>query len=118
MTTFEKQKILDQLQSLKTLPQVKEVKALKKRLEKELERINETIKPEKIEVSKEEKQIIANARRSSHMKKKWNYVRQIYFNYPEISENYGLREIFLMYSKRRKGQKIPIDDVYWQNPSL
>lgn len=118
MITFEKQKILDQLQSLKNLPQVKEVKALRKRLEQELERLNETIKPEKKEIPKEEKQIIANARRSSYMKKKWNYVRQIYFNYPEISEKYGLREIYSMYSKRRKGQKVPISDVYWQNPSL
>ena len=117
MTTFEKEKILEQIESLKNLPQIKEVKALRKRLEQELERLADKIKPEIAEIPKEEKQIQANIKRSSFMKKKWNYLRQIYSNYPEIRKNYGLREIFSMYSKRKKGQKIPIGDVYWQYPS-
>ncbi len=117
MTTFEKEKILEQLDSLKNLPKIKEVKALRKRLEKELEKFAEKVKPLPKEISKEEKQIQANLRRSLFMKKKWNYVRQIYFNYPEISEKYGLREIYSMYSKRRRGEDVPIGDVYWENPS-
>lgn len=122
MATFEKEKILEQLESLKNLPQIKEVKALRKRLEVELERFVEKVKPEKellefVEIVKEQKRINANVKRSSYMKKKWNYIRQIYFNYPEVSKNYGLRDIFSMYSKRKKGEKIPIGDVYWQNPS-
>lgn len=122
MATFEKEKILEQLESLKNLPQIKEVKALKKRLKVELERFVEKVKPEKelpefVEIAKEQKRINANVKRSSFMKKKWNYIRQIYSNYPEIRKNYGLRAIFSMHSKRKKGQKIPIGDVYWQNPS-
>jgi hypothetical protein len=122
MANFEKEKILDQLESLKNLPQVKEVRALKKRLELELQRLEEKIKPEKVipeftEIVKEQKRINANVRRSSFMKKKWNYIRQIYSNYPEIRKSYGLRAIFSMYSKRKKGENIPIGDVYWQNPS-
>jgi len=122
MANFEKEKILEQLGSLKNLPQIKEVKALKKRLELELERITEKIEPEKsipdfTEITKEQKRINANVRRSSFMKKKWNYIRQIYSNYPEVRKNYGLRAIFVMYSKRKKGENIPIGDVYWQNPS-
>ena len=118
MASFDKDKLSKQIKVLSDLPQIKEVKALKKRLERELERLTEKIKPEKKEIPKEEKQILANARRSSYMKKKWNYIRQIYFNYPEISEKYGLREIYSMYSKRKKGQDVPIGDVYWQTPSL
>lgn len=117
MATFKKEKILEQIESLKNLPQIKEVKALRKRLEQELERLTERVKPEITEIPKEEKQIQANIKRSRFMKKKWNYLRQIYSNYPEIRKTHGLREIFSMYSKRKKGQKIPIGDVYWQNPS-
>src|SRR5438445_5568196 len=122
MTNFEKEKILELLNYLKNIPQAKEVKALKKRLEVELLRLAEKIKPEKelpefVEIAKEQKRINANVKRSSFMKKKWNYIRQIYFNYPEIRKNYSLRAIFSMYSKRKKGEKIPIGDVYWQNPS-
>ena len=122
MTDFKKEKIIEQLESLRALPQVKEVRQLKKRLELELERITEKIKPEQVipeftEIAKEQKRINANVRRSNFMKKKWNYIRQIYGNYPEVRKNYGLRAIFSMYSKRKKGEKIPIGDVYWQNPS-
>jgi ABC-type Zn uptake system ZnuABC Zn-binding protein ZnuA len=117
MTKFDKEKIVEQLESLKNLPQIKEVKSLRKRLEKELEKLADKIKPEIAEIPKEQRQIQANIKRSGYMKKKWNYIRQLYANYPEIRKQYGLRDIFQMYSKRKKGQKIPIGDVYWQNPS-
>lgn len=122
MTNFERNKILEQLNSLRNLPQIKEVKALKKRLQQELERLEEKRKlvkaiPEFTEIAKEQKKINANVKRSRFMKKKWNYIRQIYSNYPEIRKTHGLRAIFSMYSKRKKGEKIPISDVYWQNPS-
>lgn len=117
MTNNEIKKIEKILRDLSTLKQFKEVKALKKKLTQDLDKITKKEKPAIQKVSTQEKQILANARRSSFMKKKWNYIRQLYANYPEIRKQYGLREIFSMYSKRKKGQQIPIGDVYWQNPS-
>jgi GTPase len=123
MTKFDKEKILEQLKSLKKLPQVKEVKALKKRFELELQRLEEKIKPEKeiqefAEISKEQKRINANVKRSKYMKHGWGYLKQMYDNYPELRGQYKIKEIFSMYAKRRKGQKVPIGDVYWQTISL
>jgi len=117
MVKNEIKKIEKILRELSTLKQFKEVKALKKRLRKDLESITKKEKPIIPKVSSQEKQIQANERRSSFMKKKWNYIKQIYANYPEIREQYSLREIFQMYSKRKNGEQIPIGDVYWQNPS-
>ncbi|MGI0094396.1 MAG: hypothetical protein ACREA8_09870, partial [Nitrosotalea sp.] len=105
-----------QLESLKNLPKIKEVKALRKRLELELERLDKKIKPEIIP-PKEDKQKQANARRSSFMKGVWRVARLMYFNYPEIHEKYTIRDVFLMYFKRRRGGDVPIGDVYWQNIS-
>jgi hypothetical protein len=67
-----KEKILDQLESLKNLPRVKEVKALKKRLELELQKLEEKIKHDKVipeftEIAKEQREINANVRRSSSL---------------------------------------------------
>lgn len=123
MAKFDKEKIIEQLEFLKNLPQVKEVKALKKRFELELQRLEEKIKPKKeipefTEIIKEQKRINANVKRSNYMKHKWGYLKQIYDNYPEIREKYKIKELFSMYSRRRKGQKVPVGDVYWQNPSL
>lgn len=117
MTAFEKEKILKQLESLKNLPKIKEVKALRKRLELELKRLDKKIKPKTVPPSKDEKQKQANARRSSFMKGVWRVARLMYFNYPEIHENYTLRDVFRMYFKRRSGGDVPIGDVYWQNIS-
>lgn len=117
MTTFEKENVLKQL-GLKNLPKVKEVKALQKRLELELERLDRKIKPKIPKTTNEDKQKKANARRSSFMKGVWRVARLIYFNYPEIHKQYSIRDVFLMYFKRRSGGDVPIGDVYWQNISL
>ena len=117
MTNKEIKKIEKILKDLSTLKQFKEVKALKKKLILDLKRITKKVQPRAPKVPFEEKQIQANVKRSSYMKKKWNYVKQIYANFPEIRKQYGLREIFQMYSKRRAGESVPIGDVYWQNPS-
>jgi len=65
MTTFDKEKIIEQLRSLKNLPRIKEVKALRQRLERELERFTE--KPVIQEIPDKEISISANVRRSSKL---------------------------------------------------
>ena len=117
MVKIDKKKIEKLLKDLANLPQIKEVKALRKRFSQDLEKISKKEKPVITKVPDEEKIARANAKRSSYMKKKWNYIRQIYSNYPEVRKEHGLRELYSMYSKRKKGQDVPIGDVYWQNPS-
>ncbi|SHO47074.1 conserved hypothetical protein [Nitrosotalea sinensis] len=108
MVSFDKDKLAEQIESLKKLPQIKEVKALRQRLEKELGRF-------------EEKKIIrvkpivqsANLSRSSKLKKYHRYLRMIRDNFPNLKYS----DIRKQFSERRKGQESDIPDVIWQNPS-
>lgn len=118
MVLFDKDKLAEQLRALGELPQIKEVKALRQRLERELERLSEITKPVISQIPKQEIKNLANLRRSSLMKKKWNYIRQIWSNYPEIRDKHGLRELYSLYARRRRGEDISVPDVYWQNPSM
>lgn len=108
MAIFEKEKILEQLESLKNLPQVKEVKALRQRLEKELARF-EGIKPTLKEVSKSSR----GQKISQALKHHFRYLRLIRNNFPDLKWNDLRKE----YSKKRKGEESNIPDVVWQNPS-
>ena len=108
MVSFDKEKILDQLESLKNLPQVKEVKALRQRLEKELERLEEK-EPMVKEVSKSSR----DQKISQALKHHFRYLRLIRNNFPDLKWNDLRKE----YSKKRKGEESNIPDVVWQNPS-
>ena len=117
MVSFDLDKINSLLDELKSLPKIKEIRQLAKRLTREKEKLQPTIKPAVIPTTAEQRKLDANLRRSSIMKRKWNYIRQIWSNYPEIQKKFGLRDLFIQFHQRRKGQDVAVDDVFWQNPS-
>lgn len=48
------------------------------------------------------------------MKREWRYFEAIQENYlPDRSK----KEIRSLFSKRRKGMEVDVDDVVWRNPS-
>lgn len=108
MTKFDKEKILDQLENLKNLPKIKEVKALRHRLEKELKKF-EGIEPTVKQVSKSSR----GQKISQSLKHHFRYLRLIRNNFPDLKWN----ELRKEYSKKRKGDDSNIPDFVWQNPS-
>ena len=111
MVSLDVNKITEQLKALKNLPNLKEVVALRKRLQKEL--ATATARAEsKIEVIEFPK--VTRAKKiSMKMKKYHNYLRAIRNNFPDLSYS----EIRKAYSKKRKGQSSKVPDAVWQNPS-
>jgi len=108
LAIFDKNRILDQLESLKNLPQIKEVKALRQRLEKELARFEE-----KEPIVKEVSKSTRDQKISQALKHHFRYLRLIRNNFPDLKWIDLRRE----YSKKRKGEESNIPDVVWQNPS-
>lgn len=111
MTTFEKEKIIEQLGSLKNLPQIKEVKALRQRLERELERFAEKQVIEK--TSKNEVSVSTNVRRSSKLTRYWRYVRLVRDSFPNLK----IKTIRSELKRRHEQGDSEIPDAVWQNPS-
>src|SRR5207245_192037 len=112
MASIDKDKHDEQINTLKALPQVKEVRALIHRLEKELEKLTAKEIPV-TKPSNEEIKAKANARRSSRGKNYWRYVKLIRDNFPNIS----IAEIRRQYSQRRRGfdTDIPHPEYLCQN---
>ena len=111
MVSLDANKVREQLESLKDLPNLKEVVALRKRLEQELE-ILERQEESNIEVI--EFTGLSRAQKISRtLKKGFHYLRLIRNQFPEISWLDLRRE----FSRREKGQESKIPDVVWQNPS-
>jgi len=108
MVEFDKDKLAELLRALGDLPKIKEVRELKKRLEKELK-----IKPPKPRLSKETIKILGNEKRSAKQKRYWRYVKLIRDNFPNLPTN----EIRSQLKERRQGNKVDISDAIWQNPS-
>src|SRR5437879_4993374 len=108
MVTFDKDKLAEQIESLKKLPQIKEVKALRQRLEKEFSRFKkkETI-PIQLIIEK------TNLVRSSKLRKYHRFMRLIRDSFPNLKYS----EIRKQFSQRRQGQNVSIPDAVWQNPS-
>ena len=107
MVTLDKNKLSELLKTLKEFPQLREVKSLRKRLEKEEQKIIP-----KIRVI--EKQIIsANVRRSVKLERYWRYIKLIRDNFPNLTTN----QIRTQLKQRRQGQDVSIPDAIWQNPS-
>jgi len=108
MVSFDKDKLVEQIKALKELPQIKEVKSLIQRLEKEFARF-------------EKKEIIPiqpiiekpNLSRSTKLKKYHRYLRMIRDSFPNLKYS----DIRKQFSQRRKGLESDIPDVIWQNPS-
>lgn len=95
--------ILDQLKGIR----IKEAISLRKRLEKEKEKLV----PQEIEneIPKES----VNKKRSSKLSRYWQYVKLIRANFPNLKTS----EIRKQLKKRQQGQKTEIPDAIWQNPS-
>jgi len=111
MVSLDANKVREQLENLKNLPNLKEVVALRKRLVKELGILSKT-EESKIEVTVFPK--VSRAQKISRsLKKQFNYLRQIRNNFPDISWLELRRE----FSRRRKGLDSKIPDAVWQNPS-
>jgi len=100
---------LDQLlRTLKDLPRLREVQALKKRLQQEKKKIEKPIQP----ITPKPK-INANRNRSIKLQRYWRYVKLIRDNFPNLS----VKEIRQQLTRRQQGQPSKIPDAVWQNPS-
>ena len=97
--------ILDQLKGIR----IKEVLSLRKRLEKEKQKL--VPKDVKIKIPKQKES--ANQKRSSKLSRYWRYVKLIRDNYPHLKTS----EIRKQLKIRQQGQKTKIPDAVWQNPS-
>ena len=111
MVSFDVIKVREQIESLKNLPNIKEVIALRKRLQSELKTL-EVDNKSRIEVTEFPK-ITRSEKISRTLKKRFRYLRLIRNQFPEFSWLELRRE----FSRREKGLDSEIPDVVWQNPS-
>jgi len=116
LVEFDKDKLDELLRLLGSVPKIKEVKQLSKRLQKEIRKIKtKAITTPKVSV--EQRRIEANQKRSTFMKGVWDYAKLIFDNYPQLREKFTIRDLFSQYFARRRGEDVSISDVFWQNPS-
>ena len=116
MVKFDTDKLDELLKLLGSVPKLKEVKELSKRLLKEKKKIKtKSVTTPKVPV--EQKRIEANQKRSEFMKGVWDYAKLIFDNYPQLREKFTIRDLFSQYFARRRGEDVSISDVFWQNPS-
>ncbi|MDE1769023.1 MAG: hypothetical protein KGI28_00535 [Thaumarchaeota archaeon] len=111
MVDFTLDKLDEILGQLKKLPKIKEAINLRKRLEKEKEKLVPQVK--EITVPTIDKKIIANQKRSSKQKRNWHYAKLIRNYFPEKPILEIRREI----AKRKRGEGSSISDAVYQNPS-
>jgi len=101
-----RKKLLDRLNALKIFPNNNEVRILRARTQKALDRLE---KP-----TKKLKPKIHSNKRSAALKRHHRYIRLVRDNVPHLP--YGVvRELF---SKRKKGEGVSIPDAIWETPSL
>ena len=116
LVEFDKDKLDELLRLLGSVPKLKEVKQLSKRLQKEIRKLKtKSITIPKLSV--EQRRIEANQKRSTFMKGVWDYAKLIFDNYPQLREQFTIRDLFSQYFARRRGEDVSISDVFWQNPS-
>jgi len=109
---FNIDKLDELLDQLKSLPKIKEVTALRKRLEQEKEKLV-TPQPEPA-VSREEKIKSRNQKIAQGQKKHHRFIRLIFDN---LNGKIPYRKIQAEFKKRRQGQPSEISDAIWFNPS-
>ena len=99
-------KLLKRIDALKLFPNNNEVRILRSRTQKALERLEKqtevTVPPEP-KVSK----------RSSSLEKYHRYIRLIRDNFPDLK----YLDIRRQFGKRKRGGIVSIPDAVWQNPS-
>ena len=108
MVKFDIDKLGEILNSLKKIPNIKEVRELRKRLQKEQKRITKPVVP-KIIIPK----VDSNVKRSTKLQRYWRYVKLIRDNFPNLKTN----EIRSQLKQRQQGNEVDIPDAVWQNPS-
>ena len=108
MVDFTLDKLDQLLRTLQGLPRLREVNALKKRLEKEKIKLEKPIKPI---ITKPK--VNANRNRSIKLQRYWRYVKLIRDNFPNLS----VIEIRKQLTLKTQGQETKIPDAVWQNPS-
>ncbi len=109
MVSFDLDKLKEQLENLKSFPNIKEVVALRKRLKKEIEK---TIPKIKVVVTPTPT-VSRNQKISLGLKKHFRYLRLIRDNFPDLT----FAQLRKEFSRRRKGLESEIPDAVWQNPS-
>ena len=112
MVEFTLDKVNEILKQLKGL-RIKEAVSLRKRLQKEKQKLVPKQKPIKDEISIQQKKQIANQKRSIKQKRNFRFARQIRNFFPEMSILDIRREI----AKRKRGEPSSIPDAVFQNPS-
>ncbi len=108
MVDFTIDKLDQLLRTLKGLPRLREIQALKKRLQQEKKKLQKQIKPI---ITKPK--VIANRNRSVKLSRYWRYVKLIRDNFPNLS----VKEIRQQLTQRQQGSQTQIPDAVWQNPS-
>ena len=106
MVSFDKDKLSVQIKALGDLPQIKEVRLLRHRLQRELERLTKQEIETETAISKPDT-------RSGKLKKYHSYLRMIRDSFPNLKYS----QIRKQFAERRKGQETDIPDAIWQNPS-
>ena len=113
----EKKRLLAQLKALKTFPNNKLVKQLRKQIKKKLadfERKAKFASVTKVQNSIRNRKVHASKDTRSRAAKKYHqYIRLIHGINPE----YSYMEIRQMLARRKEGKEVSIPDVIWQNPS-
>ena len=112
MVTLDKNKLSELLKSLKEFPQLREVRELRKRLQKEAVKIKPKPEPT-VAPAPAEIKATANANRSSKLQRYWRYVKLIRDNFPDLKTN----KIRNQLKERQQSQEVDIPDAVWQNPS-
>jgi len=112
MVSLDKNKLSELIKTLAGIPQLKEVRALKKRLQKEQERLFPKPVPATVPAA-EDVTAAANIRRSTKLQRYWRYVKLIRDNFPEFS----VSKIRKQLTQRQQGNEVDIPDAVWQNPS-
>jgi hypothetical protein len=108
MVDFTLDKLDQLLRTLQSLPRLREVQALKKRLQKEKKRIEKPTKP----ITKKPT-VDANRNRSIKLQRYWRYVKLIRDNFPNLT----VRQIRQQLTQRQQGKQTEIPEAIWQNPS-
>jgi len=111
MVSFDINKLREQLESLKNLPNIKEVILLRKRLQSEFDKLTK----QKVVETKpvQDLKTLANIKRSGKLRRYHNYIRQIRNSFPNLTYS----QIRKQFSQRKQGFESDIPDVVWQNPS-
>jgi len=110
LVDFNLDKLREQLENLKALPNIKEVVALRKRLAKELKKATPKIKKEAVAPAPV---VARNQKIYLGLKKHFRYLRLIRDNFPDLTFSQLRKE----FSTRKKGLESEIPDAVWQNPS-